>query len=276
MSEDGRGLADAGLMRRVLELTRLLRLPFISHCEEPSLSRSGVVHEGRASHRLRLPGQPWAAETAMLMRDITLAELTGTPVHFAHLSCRQSVEAVRQAKLRGLPVTAEVTPHHLALCEDDIPGPDPAFKMNPPLRSRADRAALQAGLQDGTIDVVATDHAPHSPEKKALGMRRAPFGVIGMETAVAVVLTHLVHRGKLTRRQLVERMSASPARILGLRRKGSLEPGRDGDVTVVSPLESWTVPSRFESRSRNCPFIGRKLRGRVRATVSAGRIIHAL
>jgi dihydroorotase len=276
VSEDGRGLCDAGLMRRALELTRRLRLPFISHCEDPALSRGAAVHEGRISRRLRLPGQPWAAETAMVVRDIALAELTGAAVHIAHLSCGQSVEAVRQAKRRGLSVTAEATPHHLALCEDDIPGPDPLFKMNPPLRSRADRALLQEGLGDGTIDTIATDHAPHAPALKALGMRRAPFGVIGMETALAVVLTHLVHKGKLTRRQLVERMSASAARILGLKRKGSLRPGMDGDVTVVSPLESWTVPSRFQSRSRNCPFIGRRLQGRIRATIRAGRIIHAL
>jgi dihydroorotase len=197
-------------------------------------------------------------------------------VHLAHLSCAQSVEAVRQAKRRGLPVTAEATPHHLAFCEDDIPGPDPDFKMNPPLRARADRAALQEGLQDGTIDVVATDHAPHSPRKKAMGMSQAPFGVIGMETAVAVILTHLVHKGRLSRRQVAERMSAAPARILGLKRKGSLKTGMDADVTVVSPLESWTVPSRFESHSRNCPFIGRRLQGRVRATVKAGRVVHAL
>ncbi len=276
VSEDGRCVQDAGLMRRVLELTRRLRLPFISHCEEPSLSRGAAVNEGRVSRRLRLPGQPWAAETAMVVRDIALAELTGAHVHIAHLSCAQSVEAVRQAKRRGLPVTAEATPHHLSLCEDDIPGPDPNFKINPPLRSRADRVALQEGLQDGTIDVVATDHAPHAPSLKALGMKRAPFGVIGLETAVATMLTYLVHKGQLTRRQLVERMSASPARILGLKRKGSLKPGMDADATIVSPLESWTVPSRFESRSRNCPFIGRKLQGRVRATVMAGRVVHAL
>jgi dihydroorotase len=276
VTEDGKGLRDAGLMRRALELARRLRLPFISHCEDPSLSRGAPVHEGRASRRLRLPGQPWAAEAAMLARDIILAELTGAHLHAAHLSCAQSVAAVRQAKRRGLPVTAEATPHHLALCEDDIPGPDPAFKMNPPLRSRADRAALQEGLRDGTIDAIATDHAPHAADKKALGMSRAPFGVIGLETALAVVLTRLVHQGKLTRRQLAERMSAAPARILGLKRKGSLRPGMDADAAVISPLEAWTVPQRFESRSRNCPFIGRRLQGRVRATVRAGRIIHAL
>lgn len=276
VSEDGRCVQDAGLMRRVLELTRGLRLAFISHCEEPALSRSAAVNEGRVSRRLRLPGQPWAAETAMVVRDLALAELTGAHVHIAHLSCAQSLEALRQAKRRGLPVTAEATPHHLALCEDDIPGQDANFKMNPPLRSRGDRAALQEGLQDGTIDVVATDHAPHAPALKRRGMLRAPFGVIGLETAVAVVLTALVHKGRLTRRQLVERMSASPARILGLKRKGSLRPGCDADVTVLSALESWTVPSRFQSLSRNCPFIGLKLRGRVRATVLAGRIVHAL
>ncbi|MDD5630043.1 MAG: dihydroorotase, partial [Elusimicrobia bacterium] len=276
VSEDGRSVLDAGLMRRALELARRLRLPFISHCEDPALSRGAPVNEGRASRRLGLPGQSWAAETALVLRDLALAELTGAHVHVAHLSCAQSVAAVRQAKRRGLPVTAEAAPHHLCLCEDDIPGPDPDFKMNPPLRSRRDRAALQEGLRDGAIDAVATDHAPHAPARKAVGMRAAPFGVIGMETALAAVLTYLVHRGKLTRRQLVERMSSAPARILGLRDRGALKPGCAADVTVLSALEPWTVPSRFASRSRNCPFIGRRLRGRIRATVLAGRVVHAL
>jgi len=276
VSEDGRPLCDAGLMRRVLELTRRLGLPFISHCEEPALSRSAPVHEGRISRRLRLPGQPWAAETAMVLRDIALAELTGGHVHVAHISCAQSVAAVREAKRRGLPVTAEATPHHLILCEDDIPGPDSAYKMNPPLRSRADRAALQEGLRDGTIDAVATDHAPHTAAAKRRSFRDAPFGVIGLETALALMLTGLVHKGRLTRRQLVERMAQAPARILGLRRKGSLARGMDADVTIVRPREPWTVPSCFVSRSRNSPFVGMRLQGRVRATVVSGRIVHAL
>jgi dihydroorotase len=258
VTEDGRSVLDAGLMRRALEAARRLGIPFLSHCEDASLSRS------------------WAAETVMVLRDMALAELTGARLHLMHLSCAQSVAALREAKRRGLAVTAEASPHHLALCEDDMPGPDPDWKMNPPLRSRADRAALQAALADGTIDAVATDHAPHPPDVKALGMRRAPFGVIGLETSLPVILHFLVRRGKLSRRRLVETMSAAPARILGLARKGSLAPGMDADVAVVSPREAWTVPSRFISRSRNCPFTGMRLRGRVRATVKAGRIVHAL
>ena len=276
VSEDGRSVLDCGLMRRALEAVRRLGLFFSSHCEDPTLSRGAPVNEGQASRRLRLPGQSWAAETAMVLRDIALAELTGARLHIAHLSCRQSVEAVRQAKRRGVSVTAEATPHHLALCEDDIPGPDPDFKMNPPLRSRADRAALRQALADGVIDAVATDHAPHAPARKALGMRRAPFGVIGLETALPVVHHFLVRKGLLPRRQLVERMSAAPARILGLKRKGALKPGMDADLAVVDPREVWTVPPRFLSRSRNSPFIGLRLQGRVRATVKAGSIVHAL
>jgi dihydroorotase len=241
-----------------LEAAKRLGVPFLDHCEDPSLSRG------------------WAAETVMVLRDIALAELVGARLHLMHLSCRQSVEALRAAKRRGLAVTAEATPHHLALCEDDIPGSDPNWKMNPPLRSRADRAALREALADGTIDAVATDHAPHSATKKALGMHRAPFGVIGLETALPVILHFLVHRGKLSRRALVERMSAAPARILGLARKGALKPGMDADATVVSPREGWTVPARFLSRSRNSPFVGMRLRGRVRATVKAGKVVHAL
>ncbi|MBI5241645.1 MAG: dihydroorotase [Elusimicrobia bacterium] len=276
VSEDGRSVLDSNLMRRALESARSLDIPFMSHCEDPALSRGAPVNEGRASRRLRLPGQSWAAETVMVLRDIALAELTGARLHLCHLSCRQSVEAVRAAKRRGLAVTAEASPHHLALCEDDIPGPDPSWKMNPPLRSRADRAALQEALADGSIDAVATDHAPHSAAKKGLGMRRAPFGVIGLETALPVILHFLVHRGRLSRRRLAECASAAPARILGLARKGSLRPGMDADATLLSPDEPWTVPGRFQSRSANCPFIGMRLRGRVRATVRAGRIVHAL
>ena len=276
VTEDGRPLCDSGLMRQALELTRELGIPFISHCEEPALSRGAPVNEGKASQRLRLPGQSWACETVMVARDIALAELTGAQVHIAHVSCAQSVAAVREAKRRGIAVSAEATPHHLALCEDDIPGADPDFKMNPPLRSRADRAALQDALADGTIDAVSTDHAPHSPQKKGLGMSRAPFGVIGLETALAVVLTVLVHKGKLSRSQLAQRMSAGPARLLGLKSKGSLRPGQDADIVVVDPGLAWTVPSRFLSRSRNSPFIGMKLRGRARATILAGEVVHAL
>ncbi|HAM36143.1 MAG TPA: dihydroorotase [Elusimicrobia bacterium] len=276
VTEDGRPLENAGLMRRVLELLRGLNLPFISHCEDLSLSDAAPLHEGNLSRRLGLAGASWAAETVMVLRDIALCELTGAHVHIAHVSARQSVEAVRSAKRRGLRVSAEVTPHHLALCEDDIPGHDADFKMNPPLRSRADRAALQAGLCDGTIDAVATDHAPHTPSAKSLGLKRAPFGVIGLETALAVVLATLVHPGRLGRRQMVERMSRGPARILGLKRKGSLKPGMDADVTVIAPWQTWVVPRSFLSRGRNCPFAGKRLRGRVRFTLARGQVAHAL
>jgi dihydroorotase len=276
VSEDGRPVSEAGLMRRILELCRELDLPCISHCEDLSLSAGAPVHEGRISRRLGLPGYPWAAETVAVLRDISLAELTGARLHVAHLSSAQSVAAVRAAKARGVAVTAEATPHHLCLCEDDVPAGNADFKMNPPLRSSADREAIKEGLCDGTIDAVASDHAPHSPVRKRLGLLRAPYGVIGLETSLAAVLTCLVHTGRLSRRALVERMSAAPARILGLERKGSLAPGQDADVTVIEPDHSWSVPHEFLSASRNSPFIGRRLTGRVKATVVGGRIVHAL
>lgn len=276
VTDDGRPVPDAGVMRRTLEMCRGLGLPCISHCEELALSAGAPVHEGRISRRLGLRGYPWAAETIAVLRDIALCELTGARLHVAHLSAAQSVAAVRAAKARGVLVTAEVTPHHLCLCEDDVPAGGADFKMNPPLRSEADREALKEGLCDGTIDAVASDHAPHRPDQKSRGLERAPFGVIGLETALAAVMTCLVHPGRLSRKALIERMSAAPARILGLRRKGSLAPGQDADLTVIEPGHSWTVPRESLSLSRNSPFIGRRLSGRVKAAVVGGRIVHAL
>jgi dihydroorotase len=275
-TEDGGSLADSDLMRRTLEQLRRLKRPFISHCEDLSLSRSAPVNLGGASRRLKLPGQSWLAETLMVLRDIALARETGANVHIAHVSCRQSVAALRQAKADLVPVTAEATPHHLALCEDDVRVPDPNFKMNPPLRSRQDRDELRRALREGVIDAVATDHAPHTASSKSRGMSRAPFGVIGLETALAVVMTELYHKGWLSRRDVARRLSAAPARILGLTRKGTLKPGSDADVTVVAPDETWIVPARFHSLSRNSPFVGRKLRGRARACIAGGEPVHVL
>jgi dihydroorotase len=276
LTDDGRPVMDSGLMRRVMEHAHDAGMLVIDHCENDHLSQGGCCHEGPAATRKGLRGIPWASETVMVLRDIALCELTGAAVHIAHISCAQSVEAVRAAKKRGLPVSAEATPHHFSLSDEDIEGYDADFKMNPPLRAKADRAAVLEGLSDGTIDAIATDHAPHGPAKKELGMQLAPFGVIGLETSLSLALTRLVGKGVLTRRQLVERMSAAPARLLGLKGKGTLRPGADADVTVIDPNASWTVEAPFASKSRNSPFLGLRLKGRARATVVGGRIAHAL
>jgi dihydroorotase len=276
LTDDGRPVMDSGLMRRVMEHARDAGLLVIDHCEDDRLSQGGCCHEGPAATRKGLRGIPWASETVMVLRDIALSELTGCPVHIAHLSCAQSVDAVRAAKKRGLPVSAEATPHHFSLSDEDVAGYDADFKMNPPLRSKADREAVLEGLADGTIDAIATDHAPHAPSKKELGIQLAPFGVIGLETSLALALTRLVGKGVLTRKQLVERMSAAPARLLGLKTKGSLRRGMDADITVIDPDASWTVAVPFASKSRNSPFLGLRLKGRARATVVGGRIVHAV
>jgi dihydroorotase len=277
LSDDGRPVMNAGLLRRALESAKDLGLLVIDHCEDLDLSAGGCAHEGAAALRKGLKGAPWAAETVQVLRDIALVELTGARLHFAHLSAAASVEAVRQAKKRGLPVSAEACPHHFCLSDDMIPGYDADWKMNPPLRTKDDRAALIAGLADGTIDAIATDHAPHGCAAKSAGFDAAPFGVIGLETSLAAALTELYHKKALTRRQLVARLSASPAALLGLSAKGTLAKGADADVIVVDPDAAWTPDAPFASKSRNTPFLGRRLKGHVVHTFVAGRaVVHAL
>ncbi len=275
LSDDGRPIMDAEVMRRALEHARDAAIPLIAHCEDRALSHSGCMNEGAAATSKGLRGMPSAAETVMALRDIALAELTGAKLHIAHVSCAAAVEAVRRAK-KSAAVTCEAAPHHWTLTDSDIPAWNADFKMNPPLRGGADRAAVLEGLADGTIDAIATDHAPHGPGKKALGLELAPFGVIGLETALGLALTRLVGAKVLNRRQLVERLSAAPARILGLARKGSLKPGMDADVTIVDPDKRWTVSPPFASKSRNCPFIGMSLKGLAHATIVGGRVVHAV
>ena len=271
VSDDGRPVMNAQLMRRALERAKAVGLPILDHCEDVLLSAGGVMNEGAAALRKGVAGIPAASEAVMAMRDITLAELTGGRLHLCHVSCAETVEAVRRAKRRGARVTAETAPHYFTLTDADVPDDDANFKMNPPLRSKADRAAVLEGLADGTLDAVATDHAPHAPAKKALGLAAAPFGVIGLETLLPLTLA-LVERGVLSRRQAVERLSAAPARILGLKTKGSLKPGMDADVTVVDPAARWTA-GNFESKSANSPFAGRKLRGRAEAVIVGGQVV---
>jgi dihydroorotase len=276
LSDDGRPVMNSGLLRRALEYADDLGLLVIDHCEDLDLSNGACVHEGAPALRKGLKGAPWAAETVQVLRDIALTELTGARLHVAHVSAAASVHAIRAAKKKGIQISAEASPHHFALSDKDVPGYDANWKMNPPLRAAEDRAALLGGLADGTIDAIATDHAPHGCAAKALGMDLAPFGVIGLETSLSVALTELFHKKLLTKRQLVERLSTGPAALLGLKTKGTLARGADADLAIVDPDASWIPAAPFASKSRNTPFVGRRLKGRVLTTLSAGRVVHAL
>jgi dihydroorotase len=261
-------------MRTALEYARTFGIPVADHCEEPTLAAGGAMHEGVTSARLGLRGIPAEAEEIMAIRDILLARLTGGHIHLCHMSTRGSVELIRWGKERGIRVTAEVCPHHLSLTEAAVEGYDTNAKMNPPLRTQADVEALQAAVKDGTIDVIATDHAPHHYDEKEREFADAPNGIVGLETALAVNLTWLVHSGIVGLPLLVERMSCAPARLFNLP-GGTLRKGALADVTVFDPDAAWTVdPARFASKGRNTPYAGHELRGLVELTVVDGRIIH--
>jgi len=272
-SDDGRCVMNAGLYRRAMEYTLPFGAPLISHAEDATLSRGASINEGVVSTELGLPGQPAAAEDVMVARDILLAELTGAHVHIAHASTAGTVRLVRDAKARGVRVTAEVTPHHLVLTEDAVRTWDANTKMAPPLRTKRDVEALIEGLADGTIDCIATDHAPHALSEKEGEFDQAAFGVVGLETAVAVLLDRLVRPGLLPLATLIARWSRDPARLLGLP-GGTLSVGTPADVTILDPDAEATVdPSRFHSRSRNTPFAGWPLRGGPWLTVVGGKIV---
>lgn len=266
-TDDGRGVQDGALMRRALEYASGLGVVLAQHCEDDHLAAGGAMHEGAWSSKLGVPGVPAAAEEAMVARDLALARLTGGRLHLLHLSTSGSVELVRRARAEGIAVTAEAAPHHLVLTDAACGGYDPVFKVNPPLRTEADTAALRDGLTDGTIDAVATDHAPHPPEAKDVPFDEAPPGMLGLETALAVVLS------VVDLRRALALMSWQPAAIAGLsgRHGGPIEAGRPANVCVVDPNAEWTVdPLHLASRSRNTPFGGWKLTGRVRHTVVDG------
>ncbi len=274
-SDDGAPVQNAEVMRRALSYARMFGKPVIDHCEDKDLFGEGVMHEGAVSTRLGLPGIPAVAEEIMVERNIALAEATGGHIHLAHLSTARAADAVRRAKARGVAVTAEVTPHHLALTDDAVAGYDAVYKMNPPLRTRADVEAMAAGLADGTIDCVASDHAPHTREEKEQEFIRAPFGVIGMETMLGVVWTALGKTRRMDWQALLMRMSAAPAAILGLAGKGRIEPGADADIVLIDPKKEWTVdPMKFLSRSRNCPFAGQTLTAKAVLTIVGGDVKH--
>ena len=272
-SDDGRCVMNAAIYRRAMEYTLPFGLPIISHAEDEHLSQGTGMHEGVVSTELGIRGAPAAAEDVMVARDVILAELTGAHVHIAHLSTAGAVRLVRDAKARGIRVTAEVTPHHLVLTDEAVRGFDPNTKMNPPLRSKRDADAVLEALADGTIDCIATDHAPHAVSDKEGEFDQAPFGIVGLETAVAVLLDRLVRPGRLPLVTLVSRLAADPARLFGLP-GGSLRPGAPGDLTILDLERELTVdPARFHSRSRNTPFTGWTLRGGPAMTIVGGRVV---
>jgi dihydroorotase len=274
VSDDGKPVVSAQLMRTALEYARTFGIPVADHCEEPTLAAGGAMNEGITSARLGLRGIPAEAEEIMAIRDMLLARLTGGHIHLCHMSTRGSVDLIRWGTERGINVTAEVCPHHLSLTEEAVEGYDTNAKMNPPLRTAADVEALQAAVKDGTIDVIATDHAPHHYDEKEREFADAPNGIIGLETALAVNLTWLVHSGIIGLPLLVERMSCAPARLFKLP-GGTLRKGAIADVTVFEPDTPWTVdPTRFASKGRNTPYTGLELRGLVQLTVVDGRVIH--
>jgi dihydroorotase len=275
-TDDGSSVPSAGVLRRAMEYAGMLDRPILEHCEDPSLAGGGVMHEGVVSTRLGLTGIPAEAEEMIVARDIMLARLTGAHVHLQHISTAGSVELLREAKGNGVRVTAEATPHHLLLTHDDVEGYNPSFKMNPPLRSAEDVAACRAGLRDGVIDMIASDHAPHATEEKEVEFAIAAFGAIGLESTLGTVLTRLVREGELTLADMVRRLTVAPARLLGIER-GTLARGAAGDLTVLDLDHEWTIdPAQFRSRSRNCPFAGMRCRGRAVATVLGGRVVYRL
>jgi dihydroorotase len=271
VSDDGRPIANAKLLRQVMEYCRALDLPVIDHCEDSSLFAGAVMREGTQSVRLGLRGMPAATESLAVARDVQVGELTNCRLHIAHLSARKSLELVREAKGRGLPVTCEVTPHHFTLIDEDVQY-DTRFKMNPPLASRDDRDALIDGLADGTVDAIATDHAPHEAALKDVEFDRAPFGVTGFETALGLAL-ELVHAGKISLLRMVELFTSGPARVLGMRRR--IAENEPADLTIFSTQHKWTFRAeQSASKSHNSPFDGRSFRGAPMAAIVAGRIAY--
>ncbi len=273
ITDDGNPVMNSGLMRMALEYALAFGIPVADHPEDLGLSATGHMNEGLVSTRLGLPGKPNAAEDIHIVRDLLLAELTGGHIHLQHVSTSFGVESIRQAKARGVRATAEASPHHLVLSHEAVEGYRTEAKMNPPLRTKEDVEAVRAGLADGTLDTIATDHAPHHYDEKEAAFAEAPNGIVGLETALGLVLTRVVGEGVIDLPTMIERMSCAPARAFSLP-GGTLGPGSPGDVTVFDPEEEWTVdPAKFRSKSRNTPFAGWTLRGRPRLTIVDGRVV---
>src|SRR5262249_28861364 len=271
-TDDGSPVVSAEIMRRALEYCRMFDRAVLSHAEDLELTRGGVMNEGFESMRLGLRGMPAAAEEGMIHRDIELAELTGGRLHILHVSTAGGVDLIRRGKQRGVRVSGEACPHHFTLTDRCLRTFDSNYKMAPPLRTDADVQAIIEGFKDGTLDVLATDHAPHAPEKKMRELDQAPNGIIGLETLLPVCVVALIEPGHLTWPQLVEKLTVNPARVLGIDR-GTLQPGSDADVTIIDPVAEWTIdPNAFRSKSRNCPYAGWKVRGRAHAVLVGGEV----
>lgn len=274
LSDDGKPVMNAELMRRAMEYATMFDIPLLSHAEDLELSAGGVMHEGRVSTELGLKGIPSAAEAVMVGRDILLSEYTGARLHICHVSAAESARLIREAKARGVRVSGEATPHHLILTDEAVRGFHTNAKMNPPLRSTEDMAALREALIDGTIEVIATDHAPHAHAEKEMEFDYAPFGIIGLETALGLILTEFYHNRLLSLSMIVERMATNPARILRLKHKGTLAPGADADITIIDPDREWIAEEQdVLSKSRNSPFFGWKLKGQTVMTIVAGQVV---
>jgi dihydroorotase len=273
ISDDGHYVQNAQLLKNALEYTNIFNKAIISHAEDEALAGEGFMHEGAVSARIGLKGRPSVAEDIAVARDIMLAEYSCSPIHIAHVSSKGAVELIRQAKQRGVRVTAEVTPHHITLTDEDVSGFNPAYKVNPPLRSDDHREALIEGLKDGTIDVIASDHAPHAYEEKDREFRFAPSGFAGLETSLGVVLTSLYHTGRFSIADIIYKMSVAPARILGIE-GGTLEVGNKADITIIDPDCEWIVDSSvFYTKGKHTPFDGCKLKGKAVAAIVGGHIV---
>lgn len=274
ISEDGKSVMNAYLLQAAMKLAKQLDIPVLSHCEDKNLVNGGVVNADENASRQGLPGITNSVENVIVIRDVQLAKETGAKLHLCHCSTKESVEIVKLAKARGNRVSAEVCPHHFTLTSDDMVPGDTNYKMNPPLRTREDVEALRQGLKEDIIDVIATDHAPHTKDEKNDSMLRAPFGIVGLETAASLTYTELVLGGYLTPMQMAEKMSWNPAKVLGID-KGSLEEGKDADVVIFDPEKTYTIDAaKFASKSRNTPFQGRQVTGAVRMTIAGGEIVY--
>ena len=274
-SDDGKSVLNSRLFRLAMEYAKMLDVLIIEHCQDPLLTAGGVMNEGVVSTRIGLKGDPGIAETVTVARDIEIAHYLNARVHLAHMSLKRSCELIRFAKSQGIRVTAEACPHHFALTDEACSNFDTSTKVNPPLRAQEDVEAIKQAIADGTIDCIVTEHAPHTKEDKEVGFDGAPFGLIGLETSLALTITELLKPGIIDLPKLVDRMSTAPARIVGLADKGAIKQGLDADITIIDPDREWTVTQEgFVSKSKNSPFIGRKLKGLVEYTICGGKVVY--
>ena len=275
LSDDGKSVVSSQLMRRAIEYSKMVDVLLIQHCEDPLISAGGAMNEGETSTLLGIKADPYISESIIVGRDIELVHFLGGHVHFAHMSCRRSIELIRQAKKQGISVSAEACPHHFTLTDEAVKSFDTNTKMNPPLRTADDIEAVKEGLKDGTIDLIVTDHAPHSREDKEVNFEDAPFGIIGLETSLALTITELVNEKILSWEEVVDKMSTSQARIAGMKNKGVIAEGYDADITIIDPEKKWEVTVEDTvSKSKNSPFFGRTLTGRVDTTIFNGKVVY--